>query len=89
MDKDPTLEQYTAAQLRRKIGDVARDLRGLATEVDRIAADVDRVGGPGMERYANLATRLVSRLHNTLPNLALSQVIDHAAQADVARAKGE
>lgn len=89
MDKDLTLEQYVAAQLQRKIGDVAQDLHGLAEEVERMAADVDRIGGPGMDRYAYIAGRLVSRLHNALPNLALGQVIDHAAQADVARAKGE
>lgn len=51
MDRDTTLEQYVASQLRRNVGDVARYLRDLADEVERMAADVT-LGGAVLPDYA-------------------------------------
>jgi hypothetical protein len=83
-----TVEEMAAQHLARKIRAMADDLRRTAAQLDNIAVDAERPGGlPNPYQFA--AGRVTSEISNMLPNLGLSGLISYAADADVARVRGE
>lgn len=85
----PTVESHTAQQLGNRIQEIAADLRRLASEVADCAPDVHRVGDTDGGSYAAVAARAAGKVLVTVPNLMLSELVKLAAEADVARARGE
>lgn len=91
-DSRVTVEQFVVKQrLRPGLGRIAADLRRLADEIEGMQGDLGRVGvGPsGRPTYGHVVARVQSRLHNTVAVLGLDGLTGDAAEADVARAKGE
>jgi hypothetical protein len=84
-----TVEGFHAEQLRRDIERIVARLEQLAVEVQLATRGIDKMGKPGWGNYA----RVASNVHHTLAwgfaNLNADSVITDAADADIARAKGE
>ncbi|MFY1595530.1 hypothetical protein [Micromonospora sp. WMMD737] len=84
-----TAEEYAAQRMRQRIESIARDLIDLADTVRRQGPETMLVGGPGRESYGDIASRVQREVMNALPNLGLDALTGIAANADIARAKGE
>lgn len=85
----PTNEQYGAKFLREGIVQRVRCLRDLA---DRIECDGEREiaqAEQGKGTYARVACEMVHEITWGVANLHLDTLISTAADADIARAKGE
>jgi len=84
-----SLEQLHARQLREAAQSAAGQLRRLADEVEREAGKVERVGQPGIATYGAVAEAVLHAVLWGVPNLRVDHLASHAADADIARAKGE
>jgi hypothetical protein len=89
MATEPTVEAYIAKMVERKITDISTALHDLAREIERQTASVERVGTPGVPNYSTIARSIHQKVMSALPQLGVDVLIDHAATADIARAKGE
>lgn len=78
------LEEYLTNELARQIERAAADLRDAAESLDSLARQV-RSSATG--QYAFYATQTVQKVTTTLANLPLSNVVQTAAEAAVARAE--
>lgn len=85
----PTVEAYASMNLRRRIEQIAAELRKLADDVSVAGGYLDRVGEPGVSSYAYVAADVQNSVVGRLPNLSLDNLTMLAAEADVARARGE
>lgn len=88
-ERPTTVEGLAARQLRRRVERVAADLERLAEEVRRATSGIDRIGNPGRRQYAQVASDVQHAVMNAMPNLGLDALTHDAADADIARAKGE
>lgn len=79
-----TLEEFHAKFLREALAARAAGLRQIGDELDRLAEQVDTTAS-----YSRLAENALHAVTWGLANLHLERVINEAASADVARAKGE
>lgn len=84
-----TAEEYAAQRMRQRMASIAADLEALADTVRREGPETRLVGGPGRETYGGIAARVQREVMNALPNLGLDALATIAAQADIARARGE
>ncbi|MEV0214343.1 hypothetical protein [Micromonospora sp. NPDC050695] len=84
-----TVEAYAADELRRHVLRVADRLAELAVTVRRSALDLDRADDAARVRYAGVAHRVQHEVITAVMNLHMGSLITAAAEADVARAKGE
>lgn len=80
------LETYLANELARQIERAATDLRHAADDLDRRAREVRELA-PARGNYAFYATQVVSHVTATLANLPLSNIVQGAADAAVARSE--
>jgi hypothetical protein len=84
-----TAEEFNARWLAQAIEKRASRLRDLADRLDRCAEDVSRIGNPGYATYAADAAEVQNEVAWGVANLHLEQLTTTAADADVARIKGE
>lgn len=84
-----TEEQLLASQAEKRIWEIGADLRRAATAVEAIAARFAQAPEVYDGSYTHEASRVVRTIDTMLPNLGLGPMVLLAAQADVARAKGE
>lgn len=84
-----TVEAYNARNLRNAVDRVADRLERLARDVRRYGDDVERVGQPGRATYGQIPGNITHEIMTALMNLNLGSLSTHAAEADVARTKGE
>jgi hypothetical protein len=85
----PTVEAMCADMLRSRVDTVIARLADLAATVERRRDEIALTGGPGRQHYANVAADIVHDVNTTLMNLNLGGLVTAAADADVARTKGE
>ncbi|WBB94141.1 hypothetical protein [Verrucosispora sp. WMMC514] len=83
------VEAMLADQLRRRVDTVIARLGDLTARVEHRRDDIALTGGPGRPLYANVAADIIHEINTTLMNLNLGGLVTAAADADVARTKGE
>jgi hypothetical protein len=83
-NRPESVEQLHAQFLREALEERAAKLRRLGDTFDRFAADVDSTA-----TYSRLAENALHELTWGIANLNVGRLINEAASADVARAKGE
>ena len=79
-----SVEQMHTGFLKEALTSRAGDLRRLADDFCRLAADVD-----GANDYVVIANKAIHTLAWGIANLGMERVATEAASAEVARAKGE
>lgn len=85
-----TVEGYAAQSLHRRVLSIADRLDDLAATVRRAADGIALTGtSPGHTQYAQVTQRVVHEVITTLANLQLGSLSTTAAEADIARTKGE
>lgn len=85
-----TVEGFNARNAKRTALLIAQDLRVFADYVMRRASEFDSVGATRADQtYSSIASDIQQRLFNELSNAGFGRLIETAAQADIARAKGE
>lgn len=80
------LEEYLTNELARQIERAAADLKNAAESLERLAQEA-RTLGPERGTYPFYATQAINRVTATLANLPLSNIVQAAADAAVARAE--
>lgn len=80
-----TAEEIHADQLRKRVLKVAANLRHLADDVEREARGTDKP----QSSYAWVANNVTNEIMGALMNMQLGALSVDAAEADIARAKGE
>lgn len=84
-----TVERMTTAMIQRRLTDITRRLRDMADEVERAQSRLNRVPAPGVPTYATVVSNVQHSVLWGLANLSIDGLTTLAAEADVAREKGE
>lgn len=80
-----SLTDHNRKHLADRIGEIANQLRDLASNVDRYALDIEAVPTPGRSSYASIVSNVQHDVLWGLANLHLDNLARTAAEADVAR----
>jgi len=83
------MEQKHRADARRYLARTANNLRALAEEMELVSTNLNRVGQPGRPTYSEVAGDALHAFASWHMNAHLEQITMAAADADIARAKGE
>lgn len=83
-----TDEQYSAKFLREQVDTVTKRLRALADQIDREAAYQTDDALTGSGQYARVPASLIHTIQWGIANINLTTLIQTAADADIAHAKG-
>lgn len=75
--------------MKRRLADMSVRLRDLADTMDQHAHRLDRVGSPGIPTYAGVVGNVMHALLWGVANLNADGLVGPAADADIARTKGE
>jgi hypothetical protein len=84
-----TVEQFEVQSLHRYFARAATMLRELAEEIERTERGLDRIGQPGYNSYSQIAADVQHAVATWHMNAHLEQIPLAAADADMARVKGE
>jgi hypothetical protein len=82
-------EVRNVERLEKVIDQLAMQLRSIADEVERTKSALDRVGKPSRPTYGSVVGDVQREILSRIGQLRFDLLIETAAEADVARAKGE